>query len=129
MAFTFDLSLTGDALTISEIRLFIGDKVANSGILPDGGNFQDDEILTFYRKEDLHQRRAAAAALEAAASAWSTYAGRYRLGPEDHESLQADMLARQAKTLRERYGFTDDADSDASGKALNVNVLPSGKVL
>lgn len=129
MAFTYDLTATGDDLTISEIRLFIGDRVENAGILPDGANLQDDEILTFYSKEGSHQRRAAAAALETVAAAWSAYAGRYKLGPEDHESLQAQMYAEQAKTLRDRYGFNDDGDTDTSGMGMAINVLPSGKEL
>ena len=129
MAFTFDLSATGDDLLVSEIRLFIGDKVEDSGILPNGGNFQDDEILKFYSKEGSHQRRAAAAALESAAAAWSAHAGRYKLGPEDQESMQADMFSQQAQTLRDRYGFTDDGDTDSSGAGWSINVLPSGKVL
>lgn len=129
MAFTFDLSATGDDLLVSEIRLFIGDTVENSGIKPNGANFQDDEILTFYNKEGNHQRRAAAAALEAAAAAWSAHAGRYKLGPEDQESMQAEMFSNQAKTLRDRYGYNDDGDTDASGAGWSVNVLPSGKVL
>jgi hypothetical protein len=129
MAFTFDLSLTGESLIVSQIRLFIGDKTENGGILPDGANLQDDEILTFYAQEGNHQRRAAAAALESAAASWSVYAGRYRLGPEDHESRQADLFAAQAQTLRDRYGFTDDGDTDESGKAFVVQVLPVGKEL
>lgn len=129
MAFTFDLSATGDLLTISEIRLFVGDKVEDNGILPNGTNFQDDEILTLYSKEGSHQRRAAAAILESAAAAWSAHAGRYKLGPEDQESMQADMFGQQARTLRDRYGYNDDGDTDASGAGWSANVLPSGKVL
>ncbi len=129
MAFTFDLAATGDDLIVSKIRLFIGDNVENSGILPDGANFQDDEILAFYSDEGLHQRRAAAAALEAAAARWSAHAGRYKLGPEDQESMQAEMFSNQAKTLRDRYGYNDGGDTDTSGAGWSVNMLPSGKVL
>ena len=129
MAFSYDLSASGNTLIISKIRLFIGDHKQNSGILPDGANLQDDEILTFYSEEGSHERRASAAALETAAAAWSAHAGSYKLGPEDQDSEQAEHFAAQAKTLRDRYGFTDTGDTDTSGAGMTINVLPSGKVL
>ncbi len=127
MAFTFDLALTGDSLIVSEIRLFIGDKVENEGILPKGANFQDDEILSLYAKEANHQRRASAALLEAAAAQWSAHAGRYRLGPEDEESLQSAQFAAQARALRDRYGFTEETAVANAGMGWAINVMPSGK--
>lgn len=47
MAFTYDLSATGDDLNISKVRLEIGDTVEDSGVLPDGSNLADDEIQLY----------------------------------------------------------------------------------
>ena len=46
MAFTYNLASTNaDTVLISQVRLEIGDTVLNAGVLPSGGNLQDEEIL------------------------------------------------------------------------------------
>lgn len=46
MAFTYNLASTdADIVLISQVRLEIGDTVQNAGVLPTGGNLQDEEIL------------------------------------------------------------------------------------
>lgn len=127
MAFTFDLSAIGDTLILSKIRLHSGDSVAGEGILPGGTNFQDDELLTLYHEEGRHVQRATAAALETAATRWSAYSGRYRLGPEDEAYGQAREFREQAAQLRGRFGYTADATTADAGAGLAINVLPSGK--
>ena len=127
MAFTFNLSQTGNLLIISKIRLNTGDKVENEGILPKGTNFQDDEILSLYTDEGSHLQRASAAVMEAAAARWSAYAGRYGLGPENEEFYQAQEFRKQAAELRQRYGFTTDDTTADAGAGMAINLMPSGK--
>lgn len=47
MAFTYDLTDTGDNLNISKVRLEIGDNVENDGVLPSGANLTDAEIQLY----------------------------------------------------------------------------------
>jgi hypothetical protein len=44
VAFTYDLTASGDDLLISKVRMHLGDTTENDGVLPDGGNLQDAEI-------------------------------------------------------------------------------------
>lgn len=47
MAFTYDLTATGDDLAISKVRLELGDTVEDAGVLPSGANLSDKEIQTY----------------------------------------------------------------------------------
>lgn len=47
MAFTYDLTATGDDLNISKVRLELGDNTEDDGVLPSGANFQDAEIQVY----------------------------------------------------------------------------------
>lgn len=117
MAFTYDITTS-----TGRIRRLIGDTVANNGALPDGANFDDDEISFFYESEGSHIQRGAAAGLEALAAAWATYEGRYRMGPEDEESTSSSAFAARAEMLRKVYGYNKADDSAAAAQAGGFSV-------
>ena len=73
MAFTYDLTLTGDSLAISQIRLEIGDTsdATDAGVKPDGANFADDEIQYFYDSEGDSVLGGAAHACEVLSRMWA----------------------------------------------------------
>jgi hypothetical protein len=48
MPITYNLSGSGTVLTISQLRLTIGDTTDGVGVKPDGTNFTDAEITYFY---------------------------------------------------------------------------------
>lgn len=127
MAVTYDLTATGDFLTVSRIRAYINDKVEGSGPLPGSENFQDAELLMFYRDEGNHIRRAVCAALEALAAAWAEYAGAHELGPESEAFKQSEAYASRAMRGREVFGYykTDD-DIPGSGRGVSIESLPPG---
>lgn len=104
--FTYDITTTD-----GKVRRRIGDTVEGNGILPNSENFAPDEISYFLTAEGDHIMKAAAAAMEAAAAAWASRAGTYRLGPESDEQRQSDALAKRALTLRDRFGYTSDENS------------------
>lgn len=65
MSFTYDLTTTGNALLISRVRMELGDGVEDSGVLPDGGNLTDAEILVMLSdyNNDITQTVGALAAI------------------------------------------------------------------
>lgn len=117
MAFTYDLSTT-----TGRIRRLIGDTVEDKGVLPDGANFSDLEISTFYELEGSHVQRGAAGALEALAAAWAAHEGRYREGPVDEESLASTAFAARAAQLRSVYGYNTADDTAAASAAGGFSV-------
>ena len=70
MPITYNLGGSGTVLTISQLRLTIGDTTDGAGVLPGGTNFTDAEITYFY---DTGGGIHAGAALAAAslARAWA----------------------------------------------------------
>ena len=71
MSFTYDLTSTGDALLISQVRLEIGDTVEDSGVLPSGGNLSDAEILLFLARNGSDVQRAAGGLCALLARQWA----------------------------------------------------------
>jgi len=106
MAFTYDLSGTGTALTVSQIRLEIGDtdSTTGRGVKPDGENFTDAEITYFYNQESTNVIRAAARACEVLARSWATVPD-WTVGPRHESAGQvAQRFTEMAKELRARIG-------------------------
>lgn len=107
MAFTYDLSATGDNLIISKIRLEIGDtdNCEDAGVKPNGTNFQDAELLYFYNDEGSDVVAAAARACEALARGWAGQSQNVRIRDYSINTTQkAKDFAAMAKTLREQSG-------------------------
>ena len=105
MTFTYNLASTdADILAISKVRLEIGDRTANAGAAPDGGNLSDEEIAVWLNDEDDNVMRAAARACEALSRMWTVIAD-YSSGPRS-ESLGkvAKDWADKAVSLRSLYG-------------------------
>lgn len=124
MAFTYDLSSSdANEVLVSKIRLAVGDTAESNGILPNGRNFQDEELLHFNSIEGDHLQRATAATLESAANAWSSRAGSYKLGPEAESSQQAAAFSERAQKLRDQYGY---GSGEAQAGAFSVPVRPAG---
>lgn len=121
MAFTYDLAGTGDTLLISRVRMHIGDNVENSGVLPDGSNLQDAEILLFLSEtsNDVDQTVGAISAM--LARRWAVVAD-VRVGPRSESLSQVSKAwMEQAQSLNPTYqsfaiyggrsdGYSDHAD-------------------
>ena len=108
MTFTYNLSGTGAGLTISEIRLEIGDtdSTTGRGVKPDATNFTDAEITYFYNQESSNVIRAAARACEVLARSWATVPD-WTVGPRHESAGQvAQRFTEMAKELRARIGRT-----------------------
>jgi len=113
MAFTYDLSSSDPTIVdLSHVRLQIGDTTENDGVLPDGGNFTDEEIIYSLGENDgdvqatvsalsgvLARRWAAAVdvtvgprreALSQAAQRWQTFAS--NAGGDGARSFVADTV-------------------------------------
>lgn len=108
MTFTYDIESTdANTLVTSQIRLEAGDStIEPRGIRPEGRNFTDHELTYFYEAESSNVGRAAARAVETAATEWSTVALNMRIGEHWEAGAQAANLQRRAKALRELHGFT-----------------------
>ena len=128
MAFNYDLSSsTSSIVTVSKIRLAVGDTVLNKGARPRLENFSDAEILFFYSEEGNHLKRATAAAFEALSAFWSSYAGSKKLGPESRSSRQAAAFAQAAARLRDQFGYADDDTQLAKQGGLSIPVKHAGQ--
>lgn len=103
MTFTYNLDASGTVLTVSQMRLEIGDTVQNSGVLPSGANYTDEELLHFFGQESS-MLGGAAHACEALSRTWGrlvdTTAGPLR---KDY-SQAARAWAKQASDLRAQTG-------------------------
>lgn len=88
---------------VGKVRFEIGDTVSGSGILPDGSNFQDEEIDTILTDEGSIGR-ASARLLEVAAN---RYAGLVDItvGPRrERLSQAAEGFAKRAEAMRDEHG-------------------------
>lgn len=107
MSFTYTLN-SGVARTaaVARVRLEIGDTVSGAGVLPNGGNFSDEEIglyLDQYAEDVALTVNALAGVL---ARQWATLAD-VTVGPRSEKLSQvAAAWERQAKSLAggEAYG-------------------------
>ena len=111
MAFTYSdvMSLDRD-----KVRFNLHDVTRDSGPLPGGANFSDNEIAALLSIEGTWQQ-AVAAGLEVLAAAWANYAD-LSVGPR-RESLSqiAKRYEDQAKRWRDQYGFTQRVGVAAAG--------------
>jgi len=120
MAFTYDLAATGDALSISKIRLEIGDtnNAADSGVKPDGRNFSDEELLYFYQSEANNVLAGAAHACEVLARLWAGVGESVRIRDYTIDSKgKAEAYAALGHDLRAKSGSLY-----ASGSAPTVRI-------
>lgn len=104
MAFTYDIAASGEYLTISQIRLEIGDTVEDSGVRPDGRNFSDAELLSIYGDEGDHVGRAAARCCELLAREWGRVPKTTLRGDAIDPSQASVNFAREARELRRAHG-------------------------
>lgn len=74
MTFTYNLSGTGDTLAIARVRLRLRDVTEDSGVLPDGSNLSDEELLQLLDDNSDDVMATAAAAAEVVAAAWANAA-------------------------------------------------------
>lgn len=104
MAFTYNLAATGADLSVSKVRLHLGDQVEGSGVLPNGSNLEDAEITVLLDAEGSDIMRAVAAGCELLARHWSSVAD-LSVGPrsESFSQVAAGYAARGAD-LRREYG-------------------------
>jgi len=113
MAFTYDIaSSDSDTLTLSQLRLEIGDTEQDAGPRPRSQNFSDAELQSLLDREG-DVMRAAAGACEILARQWARVASA-RVGQLSNEyNHVSEMFRDQARALREQYG-----GGGASGVAL-----------
>lgn len=127
MAFDYDLAATDATIAlVSKIRLAIGDTVEGAGPRPDGRNFSNEELTTFYSDEDSHAKRAAAVAFEVLSAEWSAFKGRHKMGPEDELFNQDSAFAERAEKLRARYGYGSSDDAPGQG-GFSITLKPAGQ--
>ena len=111
MAFTYEDELAEDR---DKVRFNIGDTTKDEGPRPGGSNFTDAEIDGLLSIEDSWERTVAAG-FEVLAALWARYTN-VTVGPR-RESYSYITLSftRQAKSWRERYGFTTGLGVTAVG--------------
>jgi hypothetical protein len=122
MAFTYDFNIKRD---IARVRLSLGDTVQDSGVLPDGKNFQDSEIEAVLADCNNDVDAATFVFLKGLSNAWGTYVditvGPRKEGLSDvsfhYAKRAAEMGARtglSAKSfsvaLKRIDGYSEEAD-------------------
>ncbi len=125
MAYSYDITTDG-----GKVRQLAGDTIETYGVLPKFSrdqpasttNFTDAEIAAFLDMEGGHVQRAAALALENAATRWSVLAGTYRLGPESESHKQYQALGERAQRLRDKYGYEDSSATSGFSVQLDNKV-------
>lgn len=106
MAFTYNLSSTGDDLIVSKIRLEIGDTVEDSGVKPDGTNYQDNEILYFYSEADSSINEATALIFDNLAGLWAGAGESVRIRDYTIDTKgKAESYRAMAAEIRGRSGL------------------------
>ncbi len=109
MAFSYDLTTA-----IGQLRLTIGDNRDGDGVLPDGRNFDDAELLHWLDTTDS-ATHAAAAALDALAVAWAVRVD-MSVGPRSESLSQtSDAYAARASALRSQSGSAQSSGSFVGG--------------
>jgi hypothetical protein len=81
MAFTYNLTGTGNALLISKVRLELGDNVYGSGVRPASVNFTDEEISAWLTEEADDIQAVVGRAAQALANMWASAAVSKSAGP------------------------------------------------
>ena len=103
MAFTYDFGIKRD---VARVRLALGDTVRDSGVLPGGINYTDEEIEAALSDCSNDVDAATFVFLKGLANAWGTYVD-ITVGPRK-ESL-SDVLfhyAKRAAEMGERTGLS-----------------------
>jgi hypothetical protein len=116
MAFTYDLSASGDDLAVSKIRLEIGDtdSSTDAGVKPDGTNFTDAELSYFYDDESDSVLAASARACEVLARMYARQAASTRIRDYQIDNRQrAEYFREMAADLRQRSGSSQYAGGSA----------------
>jgi hypothetical protein len=99
MTFIYDISDTTD--TSSKMRLDLSDNLVEpGGILPEGRNFEDEELDHWYSDESDDYWNAIGRAFDAAAVAWAKYPEVYHMGPELQKVLASKFYAMKAQEAR-----------------------------
>lgn len=97
MTFTYWIEGGG---TVSKMRLELGDMLESpDGMLPEGANFEDEELTYFYNQEGS-LRGGVARAFEAAAARWAAYPSEIRMGPESQKIPASQYFAERAAYIR-----------------------------
>lgn len=124
MAFTYDLgSSDADILLISRLRLEIGDKTVDEGVLPEGKNFSDEELQVLLTRGGSDVERAAAFAFSILASAWATYAD-ITIGPRREALSQiSSRFEKRSMEYRTRLGMDSMAFSAGLKRADGYELL------
>lgn len=104
MAFSYNLETE-----VGQVRLELGDETENTGVKPNGANFQDAEIEYFldqYTGETYKVQLATAAACEALARQWARQSGSLAVGSGEYSETfkQAEAYQARADALRNAYG-------------------------
>lgn len=104
-------------VTITAMRDEIGDSIKGMGILPNGKNMSDDQLIAFYEREGNHAMRGSARALESVATIYARLP-KTTLSPhsQDFSSVQK-MLKAHAERLRKQYGYGDPDYEPVSKRA------------
>lgn len=118
MAVTYDLSSTDPAvLLISRLRLEIGDKTLDQGVMPDESNFADAELQEFLTRASNNVEHAAALACDVLATTWARLAD-IEIGPRSEDLSQvAKRYEARAKVYRDRLGISSVAFSGGMVRA------------
>lgn len=105
MTFTYALSSSNaDDVNISQVRMELGDTVFQSGVKPDGSNFDDAEIATWLEQESDDIMHTVIRACLALSRLWTNVAN-ITVGPRREElGKVADGWLMNAKSLSEQYG-------------------------
>lgn len=103
MAFTYDFGIKRD---VARVRLALGDTVKDSGVLPGGVNYTDDEIEAVLSDCNNDVDAAVFVFLKGLSNAWGTYVD-ITVGPRK-ESLSdvAFHYAKRAAEMGERTGLS-----------------------
>ena len=103
MAFTYDFSAKKD---VARVRLALGDTVKDSGVLPEGRNFDDSEIEAVLTECSDDIDAATFTFLKSLANVWGTYVD-ITVGPRK-ESLSdiSFHYAKRASEMGSRTGLS-----------------------
>jgi hypothetical protein len=105
VSYTYDLDTD-----VGLVRLELDDTTQGAGVKPDGSNFSDEELQVLLDREESVMR-AAAAACEILARAWSRMAS-LSLGSRSEQVGQvAEQWKQRGQELRGQYGGASGAFS------------------
>lgn len=114
MAFTYNLGSADPAIVaISEVRFQIGDTVEDAGVLPNGGNLQDDEVTLLITRETTILA-ASAAAMEIIALRYANAADVASGDVKKAQSQISKAWAARADKLRAQIGSTPGGAAQTS---------------